>query len=55
MARPKETPAQARERQVREAFVDGYSSAMDHHSAGMGENTIRAEAERVWREENVTS
>jgi len=44
-----------RERQIREAFIDGYTSAMDRCRPGAGANTLQAEAERVWSEENVTS
>lgn len=42
------------ERQVKEAFIDGYTSAMDRRRPAAGENTLRAEAERVWVEENET-
>lgn len=42
------------ERQIREAFVDGYTSALDR-CAGYTEHERHALAETAWREENTTS
>lgn len=39
-------------RQVRDAYIDGYLSAMDTH--GWGGDRHRLEAEAAWRAENVT-
>lgn len=47
-----ETKNQRIERQIKEAFIDGYTSALDHGGSGP---TPEAEAERAWREENTTS
>lgn len=43
------------ERQVKESFIDGYTSAMDRVRPNAGTNTLQAEAERVWAEENTTT
>lgn len=39
-------------RQVREAFIDGYTSALD--TRGVPSTTASLLAEKAWRDENTT-
>ena len=54
MTEPMEEKMTDQERQIKEAFIDGYTSALDL-ACGYRERERTVLAERAWREENVNN